>query len=628
MSHSHGLPVAHAFSQRAILTIPQYGNGIHRHVDYDTSGLAELAVSGDAALAAGAYDWAIELYSAAIDPDYATDIIFSNRCQAKFKKNYGMKLLSMRRRCGGICRFVTELNSSSYLGYELKHAALHGGERCATLWTRKHKLRQQYVGSSEAADAIEEAIRAELDNNPHRLLNTSTGRLCDRQAQINAFKTSAEYEELVSSTMKHADLRMERIENAVVTYFRYVMLSHRWGENELLLQDIQDKTNNVGVRESVNSMFVWYRHSSLTIIYLPDVPPSSKSGALTRSIWNKRGWTVQEFLAPKIVLFYQKDWTLYLDDHSPNHNDSAAIMRELGDATGIDTQALVTFRPGMRGAREELQSVSMRVTTLQEDIAYSLFGIFSVNLPVIYGEKKQNALGRLLLGVVAQSGDTTCLDWVGKPSDFNSCLPACITSYGAPPFMQLSALSEDKMQTSVSSLRGSGVVELASQLYTTLDDLTAPRFAHRRLHLPCIIFPVTEVTLRSGQEQETYLTHEVKADGLCDVLITTEDNLIPFSRVMPIRQKFLLVRPWDRNLLELSDSAKPFNLADDAQSIMSEDYQTLPTSPMCDSSDMHSGEHAPIVSESDSRALRLIVGLGQPFGAAVEWRIQRNRVRS
>jgi hypothetical protein len=45
--------------------------------------------------------------------------------------------------------------------------------------------------------------------------------------------------------------------------------------------------------------------------------------------------------------------------------------------------------------------VSSRVTTWQEDIAYSLFGMFGVNLPVIYGEKKQKALGRLLQEVVA-----------------------------------------------------------------------------------------------------------------------------------------------------------------------------------------------------------------------------------
>ncbi|KIK42095.1 hypothetical protein CY34DRAFT_84155, partial [Suillus luteus UH-Slu-Lm8-n1] len=158
-------------------------------------------------------------------------------------------------------------------------------------------------------------------------------------------------------------------------------------------------------------MFVWYRHSVLTIVYLSDVAPSSKSGALAKSTWNTRGWTVPEFLAPKVVLFYQNDWTLYLDDHSPNHKESPKIMQELEGATGIDARTLVGFRPEMRCAREKLQWVSRRVTTLQEDIAYSLFGIFGVQLPVMYGEKKQNALGRLLQEIIAQSGDITSLDW-------------------------------------------------------------------------------------------------------------------------------------------------------------------------------------------------------------------------
>ncbi|KAG1732344.1 heterokaryon incompatibility protein-domain-containing protein [Suillus lakei] len=209
-------------------------------------------------------------------------------------------------------------------------------------------------------------------------------------------------------------------------YFRYAMLSHRWEGEEPLLQDIRDKvvyeldpvggitklqsfcktardagyrwawsdtccidkSNNVELQESVNSMFVWYHHSALTVVYLLDVPPSSKSGALAKSAWNTRGWTVQEFLSPKVILFYQKDWTLYLDDRTPNHKESIAIMQELEDVTGIDRRAIVAFCPGMRGAREKLQWASTRVTTLQEDIAYSLSGVPGVRLRVDYGEKK------------------------------------------------------------------------------------------------------------------------------------------------------------------------------------------------------------------------------------------------
>jgi len=495
-------------------------------------------------------------------------------------------------------------------------------------------LRQRYISISAAEGAIQAIIKTHLDDTPHRLINTSTGHLCDREVQIDAFKASTEYKELLSSILVHIDLQMERIQDVVATYFRYVMLSHRWEGKEPLLRDIQgkvvydldpvggipklqsfcrtaydmgyrwawidtcciDQTNNVEVQQSVNSMFIWYRHSALTIIYLSDVPPSSQPGALENSAWNTRGWTVQEFLAPKFVLFYQKDWSLYLDDRSSNHKDSLAIMQEMGNATGINAQALVAFRPGMRDAREKLQWVSGRVTTWQEDIAYSLFGIFGVNLPVIYGEKKQKALGRLLQEVVAQSGDISALDWVGQSSEFNSCLPADITSYKAPS-CTLSSLSEDDIQVSISSLRY--VVDMDSflKLYTLLENLGAPRFANCRLHLSCIVFPVTEVIRRPIEHMENYFTYEVKADGLHDLKIITEDKLPQLSPGRPARRSFLLVRPWDHRLLELPD------YADDMKSL---DSFALLGSP---------GGQGPVDSESRERAMRLIVRLGQPFSA-------------
>ncbi|KAG0694170.1 hypothetical protein DFH29DRAFT_1035201 [Suillus ampliporus] len=121
-----------------------------------------------------------------------------------------------------------------------------------------------------------------------------------------------------------------------------------------------DQTNNVEVQTSLDSMFAWYCHSALTAVYLSDVPPSSKSGALAKSAWNTRGWTVPEFLAPNVIRFYQQDWSLYLDDNSSNHKESSKIMNELEEATGIEAWALVAFQPGMRDAREKLQWASTR----------------------------------------------------------------------------------------------------------------------------------------------------------------------------------------------------------------------------------------------------------------------------
>jgi len=427
----------------------------------------------------------------------------------------------------------------------------------------------------------------------------------------------------------------------VMTYFQYAMLSHRWEEKEPLLQDIQgkvvyeldlvggimklqslckpardlryrwawsdtcciDKSNNVELQESVNSMFVWYHHSALTVVYLSDVPPTSKPGALAKSAWNTWGWTVQRFVAPNVVLFYQKDWTPYLGDRTPNHKESVAIMQELEDATGIDRRTVVAFHPGMRDAREKLQWASTRTTTLQEDVAYSLFGVFGVRLHVDYTEKKQNALGRLLQEIIAQSGDITALDWVGKSSDFNSCLPADITSYEVPS-CKLPSLTEEEIHTSVSSLRGVVDLQSASKLYQELDSLSAPRFAHRRLHLPCIVFPVTEARRRPGHDQDTY-TYELKSDGLRNLDITIEDRFTPFSsaRPPPVWQTILFARPWSRHLLGLYDTA------DDAQSVANW------SAPEFLLQGSLAAQTEPIYSDSDSRALRLIANLGQPFSA-------------
>jgi hypothetical protein len=258
----------------------------------------------------------------------------------------------------------------------------------------------------------------------------------------------------------------------------------------------------------------------------------------------------------------------------------------------------------MRGpsstAREKLRWASKRVTTLQEDIAYSLFGIFGVHLPVIYGEKRQNALGRLLQEIIAHLGDITALDWVGQSSNFNSCLPAEISSYKAPPYTPPS-LSEHDMQNLISTLRNNVTVQSASKLYTTLENLSVPRFSNARLQLPCIAFPVTEVRRWPCGDRDRCIIYEVKADGLQDLLIATEDKLVEFSPAKRTRQTFLLAHPWNRYDLGLID------FAEDTQSV--EDW-SVHRSPPSYTSSSYFGHNEPA-----TRELRLIVRLRQPFGA-------------
>ncbi|KIO01073.1 hypothetical protein M404DRAFT_150985, partial [Pisolithus tinctorius Marx 270] len=292
---------------------------------------------------------------------------------------------------------------------------------------------------------------------PLRLLHTQTGMLCNRDAQLSHFERSPQYKQLLSSTSPPGSQQLEReIRDTVSKCFRFAMLSHRWGSGEPLLRDIEgktiynlrgtdggaklqrfcilafehnfqwawsdtcciDKDSSAELQEAIGSMFSWYHQSSLTIVYLSDV---FDGGSLADSVWFKRGWTLQELLASRTVLFYTHDWSPYRNCNAANHKTDPALLIELQKATGVAERYLEDFYPGMEDARSRLHWASGRRTTRPEDVAYSLFGIFQVHLPVLYGEYGENALGRLLAEIISRSGDVSVLDWVGEPSSFNSC---------------------------------------------------------------------------------------------------------------------------------------------------------------------------------------------------------------
>jgi hypothetical protein len=65
---------------------------------YAAKGDLDLVASGDVALTASNFDRSIELYSAVIDLDYATDTIFAKRCKAKLGKMlWGEALLDAQK---------------------------------------------------------------------------------------------------------------------------------------------------------------------------------------------------------------------------------------------------------------------------------------------------------------------------------------------------------------------------------------------------------------------------------------------------------------------------------------------------------------------------------------------------
>ena len=412
---------------------------------------------------------------------------------------------------------------------------------------------------------------------PLRLLNAYNGTLCDRGAQILHFKNSQQYQQLVTSeSTLGTPSQTARIREVVSTYFQYVTLSHRWGAFEPLLRDIKEKTiydldpndglqklrsfclatlrhgylwgwsdtccidkeSSAELQEAICSMYSWYRQSVLTMVHLTDV---SGTYPLASSEWFKRGWTLQELLAPRFLLFFTRDWSLYRGISS-NHKENNVILGELEQATGIVSGHLSSFHPGVDDARTRLQWASTRDTTRSEDMAYSLFGVFGLHLPVLYGEPAENALGRLLAEVISKSGDTSILDWVGQPSAFHSCFPNSIGQYETPlqpPFSGHTASPniQDSHQ-SVISVR---------EMHQALSNLSRTQFVKPRLFLPCIVHRVKDVQTRTGTAA-THV-HRIQATGLEPIEVTSSQS---FENTLKKPCSYILIRPWQSDLLDES----------------------------------------------------------------------------
>lgn len=173
-----------------------------------------------------------------------------------------------------------------------------------------------------------------------------------------------------------------------------------------------DKTSSAEVSESIASMYVWYSCAEVCYAYLNDVP-SCQQGLDTlvpvlpeefcRSRWFTRGWTLQELVAPKALVFFSKDWTVL--------GTKRSLSRNIQQITSIDVEVLSHER--------ELRSITVarrmswaanRSTSRQEDRAYSLMGLFGVRIPVLYGEQGY-AFIRLQREILKRIPDLTLLAW-------------------------------------------------------------------------------------------------------------------------------------------------------------------------------------------------------------------------
>ncbi|KAH8803635.1 hypothetical protein F5884DRAFT_712496, partial [Xylogone sp. PMI_703] len=240
---------------------------------------------------------------------------------------------------------------------------------------------------------------------------------------------------------------------------RYVILSHTWEDEEVDFQEMRfqrniamkkkgfnkinmtcdiakergipyawidtcyiDKTSGAALSDTINSMFRWYKDSSICLAYLSDVSiydleryENGEMTAFPNSRWFTRGWTLQELIAPEIVYFYDMSWRFL--------GSKQTYIKKISDITGIDlkilerSEFLSTVPVGRR-----MSWASNRKTTRVEDMAYCLLGIFDINMPMIYGEGTKAFL-RLQEEIAQNIDDLSLFAWTGQDLARNDRLP-------------------------------------------------------------------------------------------------------------------------------------------------------------------------------------------------------------
>ncbi|KAI5985755.1 heterokaryon incompatibility protein-domain-containing protein [Pisolithus albus] len=162
-----------------------------------------------------------------------------------------------------------------------------------------------------------------------------------------------------------------------------------------------DKRSSAELTEAINSMYRWYRNSQVCYVWF------GRSNGWPE--WFSRGWTLQELIAPRDAEFFNKDWVPI--------GSKQSLMSTLTTITRIPENVLqneavlrdIRFSPRPRIA-QIMSWAAERETTREEDRAYSLLGLFGVNMPMLYGEGSK-AFQRLQLEILRASSDHSIFAW-------------------------------------------------------------------------------------------------------------------------------------------------------------------------------------------------------------------------
>ncbi|CAN9176700.1 unnamed protein product [Alternaria alternata] len=159
-----------------------------------------------------------------------------------------------------------------------------------------------------------------------------------------------------------------------------------------------DKSDKVELSLAIRSMFRWYQDATKCYVYLSDVSTKKRKldgmlaetpseHPMTSSRWFKRGWTLQELLAPSSVELFSQEWERL--------GDKMSLGPLISRITGIPQEVLQGDSLARFDISDRLRWRGDRKTKLKEDMAYSLSGICDVEIAPLYGEGEEEAFKRL-----------------------------------------------------------------------------------------------------------------------------------------------------------------------------------------------------------------------------------------
>lgn len=242
----------------------------------------------------------------------------------------------------------------------------------------------------------------------------------------------------------------------------YAILSHTWSNDEVSLKDITelspdqlikkrgyekvktscskalewglkwiwidtlciDQNSSAELSEAINSMYDWYRDSAVCYAYLADVSTveddffpdrvtnSQSRASFNQARWFTRGWTLQELIAPRNMQFYNKDWAWI--------GSKDSLRTHISRLTDIDEYGMFIPDLSVLSVAHRMSWAARRQTTRPEDIAYCLLGIFNINMPLLYGEGRIRAFGRLQEEIMRRTEDHSIFAWSGRETDFRN----------------------------------------------------------------------------------------------------------------------------------------------------------------------------------------------------------------